>query len=42
MAGSTASTDPPEIKSRMGAILRATSGNFLEQFPGSALRAAPE
>ena len=23
---------PPEIKSRLGAILRATSGNFLEQF----------
>src|SRR6266702_4157432 len=32
MAGPTASTDPPEIKSRIGAILRATSGNFLEQF----------
>jgi MHS family citrate/tricarballylate:H+ symporter-like MFS transporter len=25
-------TNPPEIKSRIGAILRATSGNFLEQF----------
>jgi MFS transporter, MHS family, citrate/tricarballylate:H+ symporter len=25
-------TPPPEIKSRIGAILRATSGNFLEQF----------
>src|SRR6202047_5304122 len=23
---------PPQIKSRIGAILRATSGNFLEQF----------
>src|SRR5438270_4799322 len=32
MAGPTASTNPPEIKSRIGAILRATSGNFLEQF----------
>lgn len=30
MAGSA--TNPPEIKSRIGAILRATSGNFLEQF----------
>jgi MFS transporter, MHS family, citrate/tricarballylate:H+ symporter len=26
------STSPPQIKSRLGAILRATSGNFLEQF----------
>ncbi|AWM09814.1 MFS transporter [Bradyrhizobium symbiodeficiens] len=25
-------TSPPELKSRIGAILRATSGNFLEQF----------
>jgi MFS transporter, MHS family, citrate/tricarballylate:H+ symporter len=25
-------TQPPEIKSRLSAILRATSGNFLEQF----------
>src|SRR3954453_1599127 len=25
-------TPPPELKSRIGAILRATSGNFLEQF----------
>src|ERR1700744_4403167 len=25
-------TQPPAIKSRIGAILRATSGNFLEQF----------
>jgi MFS transporter, MHS family, citrate/tricarballylate:H+ symporter len=25
-------TQPPAIKSRLGAILRATSGNFLEQF----------
>ena len=25
-------TAPPAIKSRVGAILRATSGNFLEQF----------
>jgi MFS transporter, MHS family, citrate/tricarballylate:H+ symporter len=24
--------DIPQIKSRIGAILRATSGNFLEQF----------
>ena len=28
----TATTQPPLIKSRIGAILRATSGNFLEQF----------
>src|SRR5437588_9319487 len=26
------SSNPPQIKSRIGAILRATSGNFLEQF----------
>jgi MHS family citrate/tricarballylate:H+ symporter-like MFS transporter len=26
------SSQPPQIKSRLGAILRATSGNFLEQF----------
>src|SRR3954469_15881883 len=32
MAGPAAPTNPPEIKSRIGAILRATSGNFLEQF----------
>ncbi|MFB6458481.1 MFS transporter [Bradyrhizobium tunisiense] len=32
MAGSAASTNSPAIKSRVGAILRATSGNFLEQF----------
>src|SRR6478752_10486898 len=32
MAGPAASTNPPQIKSRIGAILRATSGNFLEQF----------
>ncbi|WP_426422483.1 MFS transporter [Bradyrhizobium genosp. A] len=32
MAGPAASTNPPAIKSRVGAILRATSGNFLEQF----------
>ena len=25
-------SNPPQIKSRLGAILRATSGNFLEQF----------
>jgi MHS family citrate/tricarballylate:H+ symporter-like MFS transporter len=25
-------TEPPQIKNRIGAILRATSGNFLEQF----------
>ena len=23
---------PPQLKSRLGAILRSTSGNFLEQF----------
>jgi MHS family citrate/tricarballylate:H+ symporter-like MFS transporter len=28
----TAISDTPQIKSRIGAILRATSGNFLEQF----------
>jgi MHS family citrate/tricarballylate:H+ symporter-like MFS transporter len=28
----TTTAQPPEIKSRVGAILRATSGNFLEQF----------
>jgi len=28
----TTTAPPPEIKSRIGAILRATSGNFLEQF----------
>jgi MFS transporter, MHS family, citrate/tricarballylate:H+ symporter len=28
----TSSPQPPQIKSRIGAILRATSGNFLEQF----------
>src|SRR5258708_916575 len=28
----TITSTPPEIKSRLGAILRATSGNFLEQF----------
>ncbi len=28
----TTTTQPPAIKSRVGAILRATSGNFLEQF----------
>jgi MFS transporter, MHS family, citrate/tricarballylate:H+ symporter len=28
----TASVQPPAVKSRIGAILRATSGNFLEQF----------
>lgn len=32
MAGPATSTNSPEIKSRIGAILRATSGNFLEQF----------
>jgi MHS family citrate/tricarballylate:H+ symporter-like MFS transporter len=29
---SQTTTQPPAIKSRLGAILRATSGNFLEQF----------
>ena len=28
----TASQQTPQLKSRIGAILRATSGNFLEQF----------
>ena len=28
----TSPIQPPQIKSRIGAILRATSGNFLEQF----------
>jgi MHS family citrate/tricarballylate:H+ symporter-like MFS transporter len=28
----TTMSPPPQIKSRLGAILRATSGNFLEQF----------
>ena len=28
----TSSSETPQIKSRIGAILRATSGNFLEQF----------
>src|ERR1700687_773679 len=28
----SASSQPPQIKSRLGAILRSTSGNFLEQF----------
>ncbi|MEH2474671.1 MHS family citrate/tricarballylate:H+ symporter-like MFS transporter [Nitrobacteraceae bacterium AZCC 2161] len=28
----TTTSQPPEIKSRLGAILRSTSGNFLEQF----------
>jgi MHS family citrate/tricarballylate:H+ symporter-like MFS transporter len=28
----TSASPPPQIKSRVGAILRATSGNFLEQF----------
>src|SRR6476661_197078 len=28
----TTASQPPQIKSRIGAILRATSGNFLEQF----------
>jgi len=28
----SAPVQPPQIKSRLGAILRATSGNFLEQF----------
>src|SRR5450432_4172078 len=28
----TSPSHPPQIKSRIGAILRATSGNFLEQF----------
>ena len=28
----TTTSQPPQLKSRIGAILRATSGNFLEQF----------
>src|SRR5271169_185261 len=28
----TSTSEPPQIKNRIGAILRATSGNFLEQF----------
>ncbi len=28
----TSISEPPQVKSRIGAILRATSGNFLEQF----------
>lgn len=32
MSQTTTTTQPPAIKSRIGAILRATSGNFLEQF----------
>src|SRR6266478_8722527 len=28
----TSTSKPPQIKSRLGAILRSTSGNFLEQF----------
>ncbi|EJN15472.1 arabinose efflux permease family protein [Bradyrhizobium sp. YR681] len=32
MAEPAESANPPELKSRIGAILRATSGNFLEQF----------
>jgi len=28
----SASSPPPQLKSRLGAILRSTSGNFLEQF----------
>ena len=28
----TTTFQPPQLKSRLGAILRATSGNFLEQF----------
>src|SRR5437016_4615419 len=28
----TSAAQPPQLKSRIGAILRATSGNFLEQF----------
>ena len=31
MSQSTGS-QPPQLKSRLGAILRSTSGNFLEQF----------
>jgi MHS family citrate/tricarballylate:H+ symporter-like MFS transporter len=32
MSQTTTTAPPPAIKSRIGAILRATSGNFLEQF----------
>jgi len=32
MSQTSTTTPPPAIKSRIGAILRATSGNFLEQF----------
>jgi MFS transporter, MHS family, citrate/tricarballylate:H+ symporter len=32
LAMSQTTSPPPQIKSRIGAILRATSGNFLEQF----------
>src|ERR1035441_6906921 len=28
----SSSSPPPQLKSRIGAILRSTSGNFLEQF----------
>ena len=28
----SAHSQPPQLKSRLGAILRSTSGNFLEQF----------
>ncbi len=32
MSQTTTTSQPPQLKSRIGAILRATSGNFLEQF----------
>ena len=32
MSSTTSQSPPPELKSRLGAILRSTSGNFLEQF----------
>ena len=32
MSQTTTTSQPPQLKSRLGAILRATSGNFLEQF----------
>ncbi|MDB5620799.1 MFS transporter [Tardiphaga sp.] len=32
MSSTTSHGQPPELKSRLGAILRSTSGNFLEQF----------
>ena len=32
MISSATTSQPPELKSRLGAILRSTSGNFLEQF----------